>query len=845
MKASVAPDKPSIADTNDAIVTRASVNTGAVFTFTCKKGASGLEPDALEWYKDNSKLTSGVSGAKFQKAASSSDDGSYTCKASKNGIESSASDTLVLSVNTAPIKPIIMEGGTAKTDLTVNSGASFTLTCTKGTGGSIPDAWKWYNGKRLITTGVTGATFTKLAETGDTGSYTCKAIKSGLESSSSDALALTINTAPIKPIIMEGGTAKTDLTVNSGASFTLTCTKGTGGSIPDAWKWYNGKRLITTGVTGATFTKLAETGDTGSYTCKAIKSGLESLSSDALALTINTAPIKPIIMEGGTAKTDLTVKSGASFTLTCTKGTGGSIPDAWKWYNGKRFITTGVTGATFTKLAEAGDTGSYTCKAIKSGLESLSSDALALTINTAPIKPIIMEGGTAKTDLTVNSGASFTLTCTKGTGGSIPDAWKWYNGKRLITTGVTGATFTKLAEAGDSGSYTCKAIKSGLESLSSDALALTINTAPIKPIIMEGGTAKTDLTVNSGASFTLTCTKGTGGSIPDAWKWYNGKRLITTGVTGATFTKLAETGDTGSYTCKAIKSGLESLSSDALALTINIPPNKPVLFENGVPKAATSVNQGTTFVLKCAKAPGGSIPDSWKWYQDRTLKGVTGNTFTKTAEPGDTGTYKCQALKGDLSSPLSEALTLTVNVAPDKPLIDDTDGIIDTSSNTATVSLGRKFSFSCKKAQSGETPDGWEWYKDGIKFTAGVSGAVFSTAAASDENGSYQCKAMKNGLGSTFSSAVTLKVQCKIDIYGRQYDRLKDKKLAGSSVTRIYLNSRSVLHCVTSCLILHQCDCTAVEYNVSNKACTMVKAAAYSAIQSQTKAPGVDLLILK
>jgi hypothetical protein len=94
------------------------------------------------------------------------------------------------------------------------------------------------------------------------------------------------------------------------------------------------------------------------------------------------------------------------------------------------------------------------------------------------------------------------------------------------------------------------------------------------------------------------------------------------------------------------------------------------------------------------------------------------------------------------------------SVAPDKPVIKD-GGVIKTAS---TVNKGSSFTFTCNKGTGGSTPDSWKFYKDNTVTTTGVSGSTLTRTAATNDAGVYKCKALKGGLASTFSDALTLTV---------------------------------------------------------------------------------------
>ncbi|XP_064648601.1 hemicentin-2-like isoform X2 [Lineus longissimus] len=863
---SAAPKKPVIKTGGDVVLSpfkdsvggeirqRTTLNPGDILTLTCAKGFGGAIPDMFKWYKDNTKITAAVTGATLTKTTVTSDAGTYKCEALKAGQPGAFSNLLTLSFNAVrPGKPVIEEGGKVHSTATVDQGSAFILKCTGETIGEIPDAWLWYKDGRPS---VKGATLSKPAVARDAGSYQCLAGIDGTAGPKSDAFILTVNSPPDKPLIItENVMVKTPyITVCNGANFTLTCTKGSGGVTPDSWEWHKNGNTLTIGVSGATFTKTAVVGDVGSYQCKAVRGRLAS-SSDNLSLRIAVVPHKPRIMISDKIKTSEMISQGMCIMLTCDKGEGGRSPRglSWKFYkDGKPVATDVPSGDTwFTKSAVASDAGSYQCQVIEDEMASALSEALDITVVVPPEKPFVVDDTTGlKTSrMVVNIHEQISVSCVKGSGGSIPDKWWWYENGTRNDRGVSPSYRTpekRIAIGNSSGSemVQCRAFRYGLASPLSDALVLVISDPTTKPFIVEGS----NMTINEGMNFTLTCSQGSSGKrvTTTKWMWVKDGVQLSGSNSSAIFTKTAVSGDAGRYWCLAGEVKWSS-PSENLTLVVNVDPDKPYITERGVPTTAVTLNIGAVLKLTCNKRSNGPIPVSWKWYRNHRAITVHAPSavYRKTVEDGDTGSsYQCQAFQGQFASVLSDALKLTVTVVPGTPSI-SIDGAVVDSSGTATLSHGKTLMLSCQSSPHGATPNDWDWYKDNKMITEGVSGALFTKAAATSDTGSYRCNAWRRSHASNtsvLSGVLNINVKCPIDVYGRKYERFKDKMLASTSVTRIYHTSRSVLHCVTTCLNLHQCDCSAVEYNFSNKACAMVKAVTDSAMQSQA---GMDLLLLK
>ncbi|MBK8881832.1 MAG: hypothetical protein IPN67_05440 [Bacteroidales bacterium] len=381
---------------------------------------------------------------------------------------------------------------------------SFSVTAT-GTGLT----YQWRKGAVNIV-GATASTYTIAAPiVGDAGSYDVVVSGTCAPAVTSSAVTLTVNTAPAIT------TQPTNQTTCAGTSvsFSVTAT-GTGLT----YQWRKGAVNIV-GATASTYTIAAPiVGDAGSYDVVVSGTCAPAVTSSAVTLTVNTAPAIT------TQPTNQTTCAGTSvsFSVTAT-GTGLS----YQWRKGAVNIG-GATSATYTIAAPiVGDAGSYDVVVSGTCAPAVTSSVVTLTVNTAPA---ITTQPTNQTTC-VGTSVSFSVTAT-GTGLS----YQWRKGAVNIV-GATASTYTIAAPiVGDAGSYDVVVSGTCAPAVTSSAVTLTVNTAPVIT------TQPTNQTTCEGTSVSFSVT-ATGTGLTYQWR----KSAVNiVGATASTYTIAAPiVGDAG------------------------------------------------------------------------------------------------------------------------------------------------------------------------------------------------------------------------------------------------------------------------------------------------------------
>lgn len=315
--------------------------------------AAGAGIFTYQWYRDGSAIT-GATNSTY--AASTA--GTYTVNIVNTftGCTAATPSTgaAVISVNPKPVVNISAGGPT-----TFCGGLNVVLTSTV-TGAPAPYTYAWRNG--TTPTGTTTASYT--ANT--SGTYNIIAFTAFGCSDTSNNIVVNVVPAPVVTVSASGS-----LTFCDGNSVTLTSSTGTGYT----YQWYDG----TTPISGATNNTYTAT-TTGNYNIHVTNpTGCLTVSSNFAATAVPTPVITPVgpteFCNGGLVVLTVSIPSSASGVTFQWKKDGVNLPGA------------------ITNTYTANTTGSYTCFVNVSGSCLVTTAAVNVVVNPAPL-PVVFFSGT-------------------------------------------------------------------------------------------------------------------------------------------------------------------------------------------------------------------------------------------------------------------------------------------------------------------------------------------------------------------------------------------------------------------------------------------------------------------
>ena len=516
--------------------------------------------------------------------------GSYTVVVSNGGCTSPASDAVPVTTVTVPAKPVITVTGTTA----LCNGAFVVLSAPTGFSNYV-----WSNGEltRQIVVAVAG-TFT--VQVGN--ASTCLSV-------ASDPSVITLTGAAC------GGVNPPSITNASrcgNGTVTLNASGATGSQV---YRWYDAPTAGIVLFTGAAFTTPSLTTTTNYYPAIYDPSvTAESIRVIATATVVNLA--KPVTDVTGT----IFICTGGNTTISAPVGFANYL-----WSNGavKQQLTVSTSGNYSVQVGDG------TCT-------SPASNPVIVTEVVIPAKPSIAVTG----NLALCNGAFVGLSAPTGF-----TSYVWSNGET-----------TRQIVANAAGSYTVQVgHASNCLSVSSDPVAVT--QTGLNCVVSTASPTSTSASRCGQGTVTLTASGATGAQ---EYRWYDLATAGTLLFTGSAYTTPAISITTSYYVSIFDPSTGESNRVISTATVVNL--TKPVTDVTG----SIAICAGSSTLIS---APAGFVLYKWS---DGSVK----QQLQVTAA----GNYSVQTGDGTCLSAPSEAVAVSIETPPTKPII--------TTSGSATLCGG-------------------------------------------------------------------------------------------------------------------------------------------------------------
>ena len=596
-------------------------------------------------------------------------------------------------VNAAPTVTV------SPTSWTMDVGQSKTFTATASGGSASYTSYQWYVDGLLAQSGTASVMpFTP----GSSGTYLITVTvtdslgaTSALSSAASVTVAAspTVSVAPVGPLTMDAGQVQ---------AFTATAS---GGSGTINYQWYLDSSAV--GSNSASYSYTASAG-LHSVTCKVTDSAstpVTSPASNVVSVTVNSALAAPTV-----TPTPGTVDQGQTSSLTSTAVSTGTSPYTYQWFEkapGGSYVMVGSNSGSFS-FATSGSTvagsWSFILEVTDNVGAAVNSTAVSVAVNAAPSVTV------SPTSWTMDVGQSKTFSATPSGGSGSYTSYQWYvNG--VSQPGQTALTFSFAPVAAGAYSVTVAVTDSlGATSAQSTAASVTVaasptvSIAPVGPLTMDAGQVQ---------AFTATAS---GGSGTISYQWYVDGTAVGTNSVSYSYTA---SGASHSVTCTVTDSAstpVTSPASNAVTITVSasptvsIAPVGPLMMDAGQVQAFT------------ATASGGSGTINYQWYLDGSaVSGATSSTFSFS---GSVGSYSVTCKVTDsastpVTSPASNAVSVTVNSALVAPTVTPIPG---------TVDQGQTSALSSTAVSTGTSPYTYQWLQKapGASSYSAISDATSS-----------------------------------------------------------------------------------------------------------------------
>jgi hypothetical protein len=577
--------------------------------------ASGNPAPTYQWRKAGTNISGATNATYTITGVTQASAGSYDVVVS-NSVGNVTSDAATLTVNTPPA---ILTQSAAGTPSLVGSNLTITVT----TSGSPTPTYQWKKNNVAIN-GATNASLTFTSMTlADAAAYTVVATNS-LGTAESSPYNLVVYQAPA--II----TQPISQTISAGASVTFTAAAS--GTPAPTYQWKKGSTAIN-GATNASYTiTTVATADAGSYSVVATNAA-GSATSDAATLTVNTGPV---IATQPTAAASYLV--GGSVTLSVVAS--GSPAPTYQWRKAGTALN-GATNASFTIASLAlADAGSYDV-VLTNLVGTTTSNAVSLVVNQAPAIT------TQPTSQTVTAGGNVTFSVV-ATGTPAP-TFQWKKGSTAIAAATNASYSIPAVAVADGASYSV-VVTNVAGSVTSDAVTLTVNTAPV---ITTQPSANASYLVGNAVTLTVVAN----GNPTPTYQWRKGGVAIAGKTTASLALPSLTLADAGSYDV-VVANSVSTVTSNAVSFLVYQPPTITTQ-----PSAQTVV-AGTTATFSVVVA--GDPAPTLQWRRNGlNIPGATASTLALSNVTFDqAGSYTVYVANAG-GAVTSSGASLTVNpIAP-------------------------------------------------------------------------------------------------------------------------------------------------------------------------------------
>ena len=277
--------------------------------------------------------------------------------------------------------------------------------------------------------------------------------------------------------------------------------------------------------------------------------------------------------------------------------------------------------------------------------------------------------------------------------------------------------------------------------VTSTEATLTVTAEAVKPSITGQPYAK-PVTAGQTATFTVEAT----GTSPLRYQWKKNGTDIGDATSSTYTTPVTSLADSGTEYSVVVSNDVGTATSSIASLTVT---SVPIISTQPAAKTVTA-GQTATFSVTAA----GTAPLSYQWKKGGTdISGATTNSYTTPATSlADSGTAYSVVVSNDVGTATSDAVILTVTMAP----------VITEQPTAKTVDPNATATFSV--TATGTAPFSYQWKKNGTDISGATSSTYTTPAASNANNNESFTVVVTNSHGSATSNAAILSVNAPAGI---------------------------------------------------------------------------------
>jgi hypothetical protein len=620
------------------------VACGSSVSLSCV--GSSFETLKYAWYKRDSQATIlSTSSAYTFNAAATVTTQDYICKVYSDSW-SAVAVYQIFAVKT--YDPLTITQNISS--LTINSGASTTLTVkTSSTGGA---SFLWYKVVGTTETLVRESSsktanedsYTTPALTAQT-SYTVKIISTYDPTNIKYSSCVISVNAPVSAV-----TAPAAVSIDYNTNTTLSVVAA---GFNVKYQWYKDDGVLITGATSTSYTTSLLTTSTN-YAVR-IYNSFSDLWLGAY-VTVRPPPIPPVdnsiaVSITSQPASSTTVITGKSATLSVTAS--GTTPIAYQWYEG----TSAIAGATTASLTLSNITydrlniyvkcSNYAQKAAR----SIDSIKCSILVRSAPVPASFTTHPQAQSVKIKRSNGVASVNLSFATAGSFPQTYQWFQ-NNVAYPNATGnvndvnkpSNLTFTTPVIGSGQYFVK-VANEMGTVESNRAVVNVAASLLRPDIRSTTPTDQSCVYNGGVTLTPIID---GGGMPQTYQWYKNSNFIN-GATGLalSLTNLtdSEVGDNYYYVIAQNSDEEGTLTSQSRSAKVTVGGKS---LQTITIIANKTIGANSPFTLE-ATAKGSSSQFIFKWYRGNS--GDTSNLLaTQTINASNTTATSTLSLSGIIAS---------------------------------------------------------------------------------------------------------------------------------------------------------------------------------------------------
>ena len=434
---------------------------------------------------------------------------------------------------------------------------------------------------------------------------------------------------------------------------------------------------------------------------------------------------KPVITTQP-ANQSAVVGQSATFTVTAT----GSATLTYQWKKNGTDISGANTNTYTTPATSSADNGAIFLVSVSNSAGTVTSSSATLAVTAALVAPVITTQPVNQSAV-VGQSATFSVVATN----SATSSYQWKKNGTDISGAISSTYTTPATAIGDSGAVFTVVVSNAAGPVTSTEATLTVTAEAVKPSITGQPYAK-PVTAGQTATFTVEAT----GTSPLRYQWKKNGTDIADATTSTYTTPATSLADSGTEYSVEVSNDVGTATSSVASLTVT---SVPIISTQPVAKTVTA-GQTATFSVTAA----GTAPLRYQWKKGGTdISGATTSSYTTPATSlADSGTAYSVVVSNDVGTATSDAVILTVTMAP----------VITEQPTAKTVDPNATATFSV--TATGTAPFSYQWQKDGTDISGATSSTYTTPAASSADNNAAFTVVVTNSHGSATSNAAILSV---------------------------------------------------------------------------------------